>query len=84
MESITFELDGEAPVRFYILEEVKIGGTQYILVTEEEKGDGDAFILKDISEPEEVEAVYEIVEDDMELDAVAAVFESILEDIELK
>lgn len=83
MESITFEVDGEKPVRFYVLEETRIGGIQYILVTDTEDEDGEALILKDVSASEEPEAVYEIVEDDEELDAVAAVFENILEDIEL-
>lgn len=83
MEKITFEPEGESPVEFYVLEETKIGGVQYILVTEEEEGDGEAMILKDVSAPEEEEAVFEIVEEETELDAVAAVFENILEDIEL-
>ena len=38
--------------------------------------------MKDISSPEEEEAVYEMVEDDVELDAVGAVFESMMEDVE--
>lgn len=83
MEKITFEPEGESSVEFYVLEETKIGGVQYILVTEEEEGDGEAMILKDVSAPEEEEAVFEIVEEETELDAVAAVFENILEDIEL-
>lgn len=83
MEKIVFEPDNESPVEFYVLEHIKIGGIQYILVTEQEEGDGDALILKDISAPEDTEAIYEIVEDETELDAVAAVFENILEDIEL-
>ena len=52
-------------------------------MTEEEEGDGEALILKDVSAAEDTEAIYEIVEDDTELDAVAAVFANILEDIEL-
>ena len=83
MEKIIFEPDNETPVEFYVLEQTKLGGIQYILVTEEEEGDGEALILKDVSAVEDTEAVYEIVEDDTELDAVAAVFANILEDIEL-
>lgn len=83
MEKIVFEPENESPVAFYILEQTKIGGVPYILVTEQEEGDGDALILKDISAPEDTEALYEIVEDETELDAVAAVFENILEDIAL-
>lgn len=83
MEKIIFESENEVPVEFYVLEQTKLGGISYILVTEEEEGDGEALILKDVSAPEDTEAVYEIVEDETELDAVAAVFENILDDIEL-
>ena len=44
MEKITFTpdgADGEA-VDFYVLEQTRIGGINYILVTEEEEGDGEA------------------------------------------
>ena len=65
------------------MEQTKLGGIFYILVTEEAEGDGEALILKDVSSAEDEEAVYEIVEDETELDAVAAVFENMLEDVEL-
>ena len=61
MEKIVFEPEEGSPVEFYVLEETKLGGITYILVTEEEQGDGDAWILKDISSPVEEEAVYEMV-----------------------
>lgn len=83
MEKIVFESENEAPVEFYVLEQTKLGGVSYILVTEEEEGDGEALILKDVSTAEDTEALYEIVEDETELDAVAAVFENILDDIEI-
>ena len=81
MEKITFMPDGEEPVEFYVLEETTIGGIDYFLVTDTEEEDGEALILKDLSQKEEEEAVFEIVTDDKELDAVAAVFESLLEDV---
>ncbi len=83
MEKLIFEPEEGVPVEFYALEQTKLGGISYILVTEEEEGDGDALILKDVSASEDKEAVYEIVEDETELAAVASVFESMLEDIEL-
>jgi len=82
VEKLIFEAGEGGPAEFYILEETKLGGVSYLLVTEEEEGDGEAFILKDVSTPEDTEALYEAVEDETELGAVAAVFESILEDIE--
>ena len=54
----------------------------YIIVTDKEEDEGDAYILKDLSDDEEEESLYERVSDDIELDAVAKVFESILDDIE--
>lgn len=83
MEKIVFESEKDGPVEFYVLEQTKIGGASYLLVTEEEEGDSDALILKDVSMPEDAEAVYEIVEDETELDAVAAFFENILGDVDL-
>lgn len=83
MEKIIFTPEGEEPVRFYVLEQTRLGGIDYILVTDSEDGNGEALILRDTSALEEEEAVYEIVTDDEELNAVAAVFENMLEDIEL-
>ena len=83
MEKIIFSPNGEEQVEFYVLEQTRIGGVNYILVSDVEDGDGEALILKDLSEETDVEAVYEIVTDDSELEAVAAVFESLLEDVDL-
>ena len=84
MDKIVFTPEGGEPVRFYVLEQTRLGGTDYILVTDSEDGDGEALILRDTSAAEEDEAVYEVVTDDEELNAVAAVFQNILEDIDLE
>ena len=83
MEKIFFEEGDGEPEEFYVLEQTKLGGIQYIIVADEAEGDGEALILKDVSAPEDTEALYEIVEDETELDAVAAVFENILDDVEI-
>ncbi len=61
-----------------------IGGVTYILVTDTEDEDGDALILKDLSQDGEEEALYAIVEEDGELAAVADVFRSMMGDIDLE
>ncbi len=82
MEKIRFE-DGQGEsTGFYVLEQTLLGGISYLLVTDQEEGDGEALILKDVSGAEEEQAVYEIVEDETELAAVAQVFENLLDDIE--
>lgn len=83
MEKILFRAEGEEPVEFYVLEQTRIGGVDYILVTDTEEDDGEALILRDVSQQGEEEALYEIVTEDEELNAVSAVFENMLEDIEL-
>lgn len=83
MEKITFLPESEEAVEFFVLEQTRINGVDYILVTDTEEGDGEALILKDLSAQEQTESTYEIVSEDVELQAVAQVFESILEDIEL-
>lgn len=83
MEKIKFTLDTQESVEFYVLEQTKLGGNQYLLVTDTQEGDGEALILKEVSEQGLKESVYETVEDDTELEAVAAVFENLLEDIKL-
>lgn len=82
LEKITFNPGGEEPVDFFVLEQTRIGGVNYILVTDFEEGDGEALILKDISKDGEEESVFTIVSDDDELAAVAGVFENMLDDVE--
>ena len=55
LEKITFNADGEDAVDFYVLEQTRIAGISYILVTDVEEGDGEALILKDLSQDGEEE-----------------------------
>ncbi|NLL79512.1 MAG: DUF1292 domain-containing protein [Clostridiales bacterium] len=82
MDKITFKPEGAEPVEFFVLEQTRLNGVNYILVTDYEDGDGEALILKDLSKEDEAEGVYEIVSDETELSAVAGVFENLLDDIE--
>lgn len=83
MEKITFTPEDGNPVDFYVLEQTRIGGFDYILVTDSAEDDGEALILRDISQTEDKEAVYEIVDNDETLNAVAAVFEKIMDDVDI-
>ncbi|MBQ3798103.1 MAG: DUF1292 domain-containing protein [Butyrivibrio sp.] len=80
MEKIVFSPDGEEAVEFYCLEQTVIGAKTYLLVTDEEDGDGEALILRDDSDIKDEEAVYVIVDDDLELEAVAGVFRKLLQE----
>ena len=74
--------DGQ-DVELYVLEQTRIFGSDYLLVTDAPDGDGEAYILKDTSRMGDEEAVYEFVGDDAELAALSDVFSQMLDDIAL-
>lgn len=85
MEKIefTFSDDSEA-VEFFVVEQTTLNGFQYLLVTESDDEEADAYIMKCIQSEDEQEAVYEMVDDENELDAVGSVFAELLDDIDLQ
>lgn len=84
MEKVKFQVpDTEETADFFVVEQTRINGVDYLLVTEEEDGDCDAYILKDISGQQEAEAVYEMVDTEEELEALSKVFASLLEDVDI-
>lgn len=87
MEKLTFVTEDQESVDFYIIEETRVNGINYLLVTEsedEEDEETEAYILKDTSKAEDTEAVYEFVESEEELDAVSRIFAELLEDMDLE
>ena len=84
MEKIKFTFDStQDEVEFFVLEQTKVNGDTYILVTDSEKDDAECMILKDTKEEGE-ESVYTVVEDDVELEALSKVFEELLEDVDIE
>lgn len=83
-EKIAFTAGDGIQEEFYIEEETRIGGTSYLLVSDSDGDEANAYILKDLSEDGEDEANYVMVEDENELEAVAKIFEQMLEDIDLR
>lgn len=82
LEKIMFHTENEEEVEFFVLEQTRIGGYNYLLVTDTDEEEGDALILKDLSKDTEEESTYEIVTDNRELDAVVTVFEKMLDDVD--
>ncbi len=85
MEKIIFMSDefGEE-VEFFVLEQTKVNGVSYILVTDSEEDDAECLILKDMAGAEDTDSIYEIVEDEVELTALLKVFEELLEDVDIE
>lgn len=79
MEKITLE-DADGTMTFCVLEQTVLNGKSYILVTEDEEGDAEAFVLRDDSAQADTDALYSFVEDDDELNAVGEIFKKLLEE----
>ena len=85
MEKIKFAFgDGNGEDEFFVLEQTKINGATYILVTDSGEDDAECLILKETGVEEQTDKMYEIVEDDTELLAVSKVFEELLEDVSIE
>jgi len=85
MEKIKFMSEEmQEEVDFFVLEQTKVNGISYILVTDSEEDDAECLILKDVRDEESGESVYEIVENEKELQAVSKVFEELLEDVSIE
>lgn len=85
MEKIKFAFeDTKEEVEFYVLEQTRVSGQNYILVTDSEEDEAECLILKDTSKAEDTESLYEIAEDEAELSGVLKVFEELLEDVDIE
>ena len=67
-----------------MVEETRINGVSYLLVTETEDDEAEAYIRKDTSLDGEEEASYVFGEDDNELEAVSKIFAELLEDVDIE
>ncbi|MCI8510661.1 MAG: DUF1292 domain-containing protein [Lachnospiraceae bacterium] len=79
--------DGEETLEFYVLEQTRLNGRDYLLVTDTEGGEeGECYLLRDMSGDSEADALYEFVEDEKELGGLMDIFSELLgdEDIELQ
>ena len=84
-ERITLLTDTGEAVDFYVLEETRINGMNYLMVTDsEDEEDGECYVLKDVSGSQDSEAVYEFVENDDELDYLYRIFSELLEDVDVE
>ena len=85
MEKIKFVMpDTDEQVQLFVLEQTSVGGNNYILVTDKEEGDAEAFILKEVSVDENGETTYEEVEYENELEGIVKIFEELFDDIDFE
>ena len=83
-KKIILETEEGEKVDFYVLEETRINGMNYLLVTDTEDEEGECYILKDRSKAEETDALYEFVEDDDEIDYLFKIFTELIDDMDVE
>lgn len=83
MEKIKFQTEDGLFEEFYVEEQTRIGGYNYLLVSDSLGDEAEAYILKDVSKDTDLEACYEFVEEEEELEAVWKVFQQMMEDVDL-
>lgn len=80
---VNFTTDDGEEIPFFVIEETKIAGENYLLVTDSEDDEADAYILREVSENTE-ENFYEMLEDDEKINAISKVFAELLDDVEFE
>jgi len=82
---VFFGDDGEEII-FSVIEQTKVNGCNYLLVTDGDVEDeeADAYILKDVANEAAEESIYEMVEEDNELEAIGKVFGELLDDFDIE
>lgn len=80
---VYFTTDEGEEVPFFVVEETKIAGENYLLVTDSEEDEADAYIFREVSENEN-DSFYEIVEDEEKINALSKVFAELLDDVDFE
>ena len=89
-ESIPFLTDDGLKIDFCVIEQTRINGVNYLLVSDdpgesaEEEEETLVYIMKENAEEENGMKTYEMVEDEAELTSVFKIFEQLIEDMDLE
>ena len=83
MDKITFyDTDSNEEVELCGIEQTTLKGKKYLLVSEDDSDESDAYIFKEVSDDDN-ELTYVPVEEDDEYEALIKVFSELLEDTDL-
>ena len=80
MEKIIFTAEDGTKEEFYIEEQTRINGVNYLLVSDSMNDEANAYILKELPSAQEEESEYMMVDDEVEFEAVSGVFSQMLDD----
>ncbi len=88
---IPFYTEEGEKIELAVLEQTRINGVNYLLVSPSEDGNWDeeteeayAFILKEKESPSREESTYEEVTDEEEMMSISKIFEQLMEDLDFE
>ncbi|MBQ9550364.1 MAG: DUF1292 domain-containing protein [Lachnospiraceae bacterium] len=85
MDSVVFTQEDGTETEYFVLAEAKVGQNSYLLCTEEEEGDAEAFVLRAVPDGDDGENIlYETVEDEKELEKAVEALGEILDDVDIE
>ncbi len=85
MDSVVFTQEDGTETEYFVLAEATVGQNSYLLCTEEEEGDAEAFVLRAVPDGDDGENIlYETVEDEKELEKAVEALGEILEDVDIE
>lgn len=84
MEKIRFVEEDGTETEFFVEEQTRMNGYNYLLVTDSQDDEAQAYILKDLSKDTDPQVSYVMVEDDREFEVISRLFADMLEDVDLE
>ena len=84
LEKVKFTGEDGDEIELYVIESTRLGAVEYVLASDVISGDGECYILKDVSEVDAAESIYEMVEDEHELDYLVNIFAELVEDVDIE
>lgn len=82
-QQIAFTTEDGKEIEFFVVEQTTISGINYLLVTDSQEDESDAYIMREM-EDQEGQCIYEFIEDEAELDALSKVFVELLDDVAIE
>ncbi len=83
MEKVKFVSEDGSEIEFFVEEQTRVNGIDYLLVSDSDEDEANAYIMKDVSPSTAPEAEYVMVEDEIEFDAIAGIFAQMLDEVDL-
>lgn len=82
-KQIAFTTEEGEEISFFVVEQTTISGHCYLLVTDSEEDEANAYIMREL-EDKDGQCIYELIEDENELEALSKVFVELLDDVDIE